>query len=130
MFLDFIRKGSLILSLLAATCTYAQVQEIRCPSISSIQRTAEKIDSVSKFSNRYSAHYSGGDVFTENKVSWSVWIVNIIANSRDEAIAKGKDAIQRTNLQKQEYAIEINPGQFSCSYGPDEIFAYGHPLSM
>jgi|SRR5579862_8672713 len=129
MFLEFIRKASSTLSLLAATCTYAQT-EIRCPTIDNIHKIAQKIEFAVEYSNRYQA-YTTIDIFTENKRGWEVFVNNITANSHAEAIAKGKETVQKTALKKQEYATEINHDKFvSCAYGPGDIFAYGHLLTV
>jgi len=129
MFLAFIRKSGLALSLLAATCTYAETA-VRCPSASSIQQAAQQIDKAVKFSNVYSV-YTSADVFTENKIAWSVYVTSVAANSHEEAIAKGKKTAQNATIKQQEYATEITCGELlSCTYGPGAIVAYGHHLGM
>lgn len=124
MSLGLIKKSSLALSLLTATCAYAQVDMIPCPSISNIQQTAEKIDAVIKVMGRYSVHTNANVIF-ENNIAWSVSVIDITAHSSDDALVQGKKALLQASLKEQEYATVLNPGQFSCSYGPSKIKAYG-----
>jgi hypothetical protein len=119
------KKISVALSLITIVMSaHAQKNSIPCPSISLIQTASLKVDTAVKFSGVYSV-YTSTDAFVENEISWIVGTNNLAAASRDEAIVKGKEIILNTTLKNQEEATVINPGEYSCTYGPGNIYALG-----
>lgn len=134
MFLRFVVKLSLILSLLATTAfSYAANDDkIRCPSINKIQQTAQQINSISK-SNGYYSVFALLPVFQENGLLWFVIMDKISAQSYDEAIMLGKDAVQKTSARNQDYAEKGSWGALSgdiCTYGIGEIYALGVHMNL
>ncbi|WP_131783960.1 hypothetical protein [Legionella gresilensis] len=131
MNIRFIKKISFSLPLIAATCAYAQIETILCPSIDTIQKAATKIDKAVKFSGAFSA-FTSTDAFVENGISWTVGANRIMASSYAEAIQKGINIVSQTTFREHEDAREIptEPVQYSCTYGTVENLAQIYALGF
>ncbi len=128
MFVRFIVKCSLLLSLLATTFAYATNHDkIPCPSINKLQQAAQQINTVSK-SNEYYSVFTLTSAFQEKGLLWFIIRDKISAQSYDEAMTIGKDAVQKTSIQNQIIAKNGSWGALSgeiCTYGPGEIYTLG-----
>lgn len=124
-----VKKLSLVLSALtASTFVYASndlpPSPLPCPAINTIQQTAAKVDFAEKYKDSYIV-ITSKTAFVENNVTWYVGVKNIVADSTDLAIAKGKDRIQNVSFRNKNFADDINHTAYICTYGPGEIVAIG-----
>lgn len=125
MFLGFLGKSSLVLSLLVTSLAYAKTGEdqIPCPSILSVQQTANKIDKVYYKVNLDYSVGSSTVVIKENDLSWFVGVNNITTKSPFEAILVAKKTVQEIRGGTTN-SIQFNNLYF-CFYNPGEVVAVG-----
>lgn len=119
--------SGLLLSMLAATTfAYAKTSgsKIPCPAINTIQQAATKIDTAMDYKGAYLV-YTSTAAFNESNLPWIVGVKGVAAKTIEEAVAKGKVAVQNTSVRNQEFAIEFQPNLFVCRYGKSDILAIG-----
>ena len=69
----------------------------------------------------------------ENGLLWFVIMDKISAQSYDEAMRMGKDAVQKASISNQTNAEKGSWGAISgdmCSYGPGEIYTLGVHMNL
>lgn len=127
-----IRKFSFIaLSFLATSIYASNTREIPCPSLSTIQQAAQKIDVAEKDGcldcpqTTYVAFTSNYDAFKENGFSWSVGVSHLKMNSEKEAVIAGKEMAKNASFQVNSYAVYTGLGSYICEYGPGDVHALG-----
>lgn len=129
-----IRKFSFLAFSFLATSIYAPVilaKKIHCPSPSTIQQAAQKIDVAEKDGcldcpqTTYVAFTLNYDAFKENGFSWSVGVSHLQVNSKKEAVIAGKAIAKNASFQENAYAVYTGLGSYICEYGPGNVHALG-----
>ncbi|MBA3661552.1 MAG: hypothetical protein H0W64_07480 [Gammaproteobacteria bacterium] len=125
----FIERVCLVLLFGALTpLAYAGIvdKKIPCPSINTIQQAAPKINVAQKDPDEPPYYVSGSKnpVFYESDMAWWVSASQISANSNEEALALGKEMIQKVSIQLKPYALDFG-GHFLCEYRNGDVLAVG-----
>ena len=117
----YILKTSLIATFfLAATFSYAskQIDQIPCPSFSTIQNNAPMID----FAKAYEDHndlyrvYTSNPAFYESNLPWYIEYVGARAMSANEAIKIGIEKAKNVTVKIWETASHPNDDSYFCFY--------------
>lgn len=129
MYVQQIVKRYLALSMLAiASVSYAKTDtKISCPTISTIQLSAQKIDRAElRNCHDHSWVYdtfTTGPAFYESNLGWYIASAHIAAKSEQEAIRLGQESLKKLTYQVDTYAVDM-PFALLCTYGPEGVTAF------
>lgn len=119
MTLKLIGKMSLVASLLAvSSVSFADTTDpITCPSISSIQQSANKLDSVYQYDKSAYFVYTSQIAFNENTKDWQVGAAVITKKAKD-ALKTAQKNVKTVNQQQNKIAEISEGGTIAvCKYG-------------
>ncbi|MBA3660544.1 MAG: hypothetical protein H0W64_02335 [Gammaproteobacteria bacterium] len=128
MFLGIIQKFSALLLLAVTSFSYAGAgdDKIPCPSVSTIQQAANKIDTAGRNDTGYVAN-SSKPAFSTSHYAWVVSVYGLEVCFPNEAniIARGKEVIHQTTTINAPYATRFSDTVVFCTYGPADVMAVG-----
>src|SRR5688572_11804140 len=117
MFLRHIKKIISWLTLLITTTgVYAQDNMVPCPSLEMIHQAAQNIQNANDHGDgTYFVYTTKNAIFAWN-FYWQIGILDVSANSKDEAILNAKARLQNASIIGHQYAYPLLPGSFYCNY--------------
>jgi len=126
-------KNSLLLTLcvMSVSTSLANADDqIPCPSLGLIQKSATKLDTVVRLDDTHYSAYTSSFAFKEYNLEWMVGVNMVTANSEEDARVKMVKIISTTSISHNTYAHEFH-GAFICNYGEGDISTpLGHVLAV
>lgn len=100
---------------------HATLLPSNCPSMTSVQNAAFKIDRTFKQSDGYYYVGSSKAVIFENQSGWVIGVGQITANSEQDALKIGR--IHAQNITQFVKKTKLSDKLLICEYGPQAVVA-------